>query len=134
MLCVYYGWCWVSLFYYRGYRPDHGFLLYQASYFLSCLYLISEAAVHGAVTHPLRQATGNQKTPSMKKFVKKNWIILTGLVAGAIAGYLHWHFVGCNSGSCTITSSPYNSTLYGAVTGALFFSLFQHNKKKQDDI
>lgn len=70
----------------------------------------------------------------MKKFFKKYWLVLTGLVAGAIAGYLYWYFVGCNSGSCTITSSPFNSTIYGAITGGLFFSLFQNNKKKQDDI
>lgn len=42
-----------------------------------------------------------------------------GAVLGAAAGFAYWYFVGCQSGSCPITSSPIISTLYGAGVGAL---------------
>jgi hypothetical protein len=52
-------------------------------------------------------------------------IIITsiGIAIGAIAGYLYYHFVGCASGSCAITSKPLNSTLYGSLLGGLFFNM-----------
>lgn len=37
---------------------------------------------------------------------------------GVAAGYAYWHFIGCNSGSCPITSNWYTSVLYGGVVGA----------------
>lgn len=55
---------------------------------------------------------------------------MTGMVAGAIAGYFYWKFVGCSSGSCAITSRPLNSSIYGAVMGGLLFSIFKKNKKE----
>lgn len=51
------------------------------------------------------------------------WIV--GIVVGAIGGYLYWYFIGCNSGTCMITSSPVNSTLYGGVMGALVINTFR---------
>jgi hypothetical protein len=53
-----------------------------------------------------------------------------GIVIGAIAGYLYYHFVGCASGSCAITSKPVNSTLYGSLLGGLLFNMFVKEKKK----
>jgi hypothetical protein len=35
---------------------------------------------------------------------------------GALGGFLYYNFVGCN-GSCAITGSPVNSTLYGSLIG-----------------
>ncbi len=66
----------------------------------------------------------------MKKFVNKYLLTIIGVIVGAAAGYVYWKFVGCNSGSCVITSKPLNSTLYGAVMGGLLFSIFQQNKKE----
>ncbi|WP_245825575.1 DUF6132 family protein [Sediminibacterium ginsengisoli] len=54
-------------------------------------------------------------------------------IAGAAAGFCYWYYIGCASGTCMITSKPFNSTLYGAVMGTLIFSLFQKNKTKSDD-
>ena len=39
---------------------------------------------------------------------------------GALTGYLYFHFVGCVTGSCAITSSPWASTIVGAIIGASF--------------
>jgi uncharacterized protein YcfJ len=66
----------------------------------------------------------------MKKFAKKNWLAIAGVIIGAISGYCYWRYVGCSSGTCAITSKPINSTLYGAVMGGLVGSLFQKNKNK----
>jgi hypothetical protein len=62
-------------------------------------------------------------------------LLLIGIVVGSTAGYLYFHFVGCASGTCAITSKPVNSTLYGAVMGGLLFSIFkkEHNKTQNND-
>jgi hypothetical protein len=46
-------------------------------------------------------------------------LLLKGLfvILGAAGGYAYYHFVGCVSGTCPITSNPYISTAYGAVFG-----------------
>ena len=44
------------------------------------------------------------------------WAI-PGLLLGAVGGYAYWFYVGCNSGSCLITSDPLNSTIYGTAMG-----------------
>lgn len=64
----------------------------------------------------------------MLKKLSNYKILAAGIVIGAAAGYLYYYFIGCNSGTCTITSKPLNGTLYGAVMGGLLFNLF----KKED--
>ena len=66
----------------------------------------------------------------MKIFLKINILTIIGVPLGALAGFLYWKFVGCNSGSCAITSNPYNSTIYGAAMVGLLFSIFKNNKNK----
>ena len=60
--------------------------------------------------------------------LKKYWITILGIIFGSITGYLYYKYVGCISGTCAITSKPFNSTLYGAVMGGLVFSLFEKKK------
>lgn len=61
----------------------------------------------------------------LKQFLSKYKLTLIGIIIGAAGGYLYYHFVGCNSGTCAITSQPVNSTLYGALMGGLFFNIFK---------
>lgn len=58
-------------------------------------------------------------------------VIITsiGVIVGAILGYAYYHFVGCDSGTCMITSKPTNSTLYGSLMGGLFFNMFVNENK-----
>ncbi|WP_396177494.1 DUF6132 family protein [Flavobacterium sp.] len=49
-------------------------------------------------------------------------ITVLGMIVGAVCGYAYYHFIGCASGTCAITSKPLNSTLYGAVLGGLLFN------------
>lgn len=64
----------------------------------------------------------------MKKWVNINALYIVGAIVGAVAGFLYWNFVGCSSGTCIITSKPVNSTLYGALLGALLFGSFKKEK------
>lgn len=50
------------------------------------------------------------------------WKPFLGILAGGIAGFLYYHFIGCKGGSCPITGSPYTTVLLGAVMGYLITS------------
>jgi hypothetical protein len=45
--------------------------------------------------------------------------IIAGLIIGAAIGFAYYKLVGCSSGTCPITSSPYLSTIWGAAIGGL---------------
>jgi len=63
---------------------------------------------------------------------KKAYIITgIGIIVGLISGYLYYHYVGCASGTCSITSKPLNSTLYGGVLGGLLFNMISDFIKKK---
>lgn len=66
----------------------------------------------------------------MRDFFKKYRLTITGVILGAISGYLYYHFVGCNSETCAITSKPLNSTLYGALIGGLLLNIFKKENKR----
>lgn len=63
-------------------------------------------------------------------FILKHKLILLGILTGGIGGYVYYYFVGCSSGTCAITSNPFNSTVYGAVMGALLFTSFKKEDSK----
>jgi len=65
-------------------------------------------------------------------FILKHKLTLIGILVGAIGGYAYYHFVGCASGTCAITSKPLNSTLYGAMMGGLLLNMFQKEKSKAE--
>lgn len=49
-----------------------------------------------------------------------NWIKISVFGAiGLAAGFAYYYFIGCNSGSCPITSNPYISSGYGLGVGIL---------------
>lgn len=63
----------------------------------------------------------------------KNQYVITGVgvLVGFILGYAYYHFVGCATGSCAITSKPLNSTLYGGMMGGLLFNMFVSSKTEE---
>ena len=67
----------------------------------------------------------------LKKLWDSNTIfkLTIGLVLGAGLGYSYYYFIGCKTGTCAITGSPLNSTLYGAVMGLV---LLYPGKRKVD--
>ena len=64
----------------------------------------------------------------MNDFFKKHGLKVIGILVGGIGGFAYYHFVGCASGTCPITSNPYISVIYGALLGYLLFDMF---KKKE---
>jgi Family of unknown function (DUF6132) len=64
----------------------------------------------------------------MKNWILINKLVVAGVVLGAIGGYLYWQQIGCNSGTCMITSKWPNSTAYGGLMGGLLFSIFKRER------
>lgn len=69
----------------------------------------------------------------MQIFIKKHILKITGILVGAIGGYLYYYFIGCNSGTCPITSNPLISVLYGALIGYLLFDMFKKKENKTNE-
>lgn len=68
----------------------------------------------------------------MKKWFKENGLVIIGILAGALGGYLYWKYIGCLTGTCAITSKPLNSTIYFSLIGGLVFSLFKRKSKEKN--
>lgn len=50
------------------------------------------------------------------KMIRNKIKLFLPVVLGALGGFFYHNFIGCN-GSCVITGSPINSTLYGSLIG-----------------
>lgn len=63
--------------------------------------------------------TVTPKPKSVKEFIKSRyfWKPFLSVAIGGLGGFLYYYFVGCASGTCAITSSPYGSILMGAFLG-----------------
>ncbi len=56
-------------------------------------------------------------------------LTVLAVLLGAAGGYAYYHFVGCSTGTCPITSNPYIRTGYGALLGLVLAG----GKKKPDN-
>jgi hypothetical protein len=58
---------------------------------------------------------------SLKNFLRSKYFLISALmiVGGGLAGFLFYFFVGCKTGTCAITSNPYNSIIMGSLLGFL---------------
>ncbi len=48
--------------------------------------------------------------------------IVIGMVVGGGLGFGYYKLVGCSTGTCSLTSNPILSTIYGGIVGALIAS------------
>ena len=62
------------------------------------------------------QKMENKETKKIPRLLR----IAIGIVAGAALGYGYYYFIGCNGGTCPITSNPWNSTVAGMVLGLIW--------------
>jgi hypothetical protein len=69
----------------------------------------------------------------MKKINQISRLFLFTL-GGIILGFAYYYFIGCRSGSCPITSSPYISSIYGGIIGFVFGYNGKIKIKKKNDI
>ena len=54
--------------------------------------------------------------------------VLIGLIAGAAIGYAYGYYVGCNGGTCPLTSNPMNTAAYFALLGGVLLYKPEHKK------
>lgn len=57
------------------------------------------------------------------KIIKKYYLQIAGLLIGLAGGYLYYRFIGCQSGSCAITSNPWMSMIWGGLMGYLLLDM-----------
>ncbi len=65
------------------------------------------------------------------QFILNHKLTILGILLGAIGGYAYYHYIGCASGTCPITSRPLNSTLYGALMGGLLLNMLEKDNSKK---
>lgn len=70
------------------------------------------------------------KMAVMKQFFRLHKRQILASLLGASAGYLYYALVGCSSGGCIISSSPYISSAYGAIMGIVAVGLPESKKIK----
>ncbi len=64
----------------------------------------------------------------MKQFLIKHWLKIAGVLTGVLGGYLYYYYIGCVTGTCSITSNPYKMMFFGAIFGYLIFDMFSDNR------
>lgn len=64
-----------------------------------------------------------------RKIIAKYGLYALGALVGAVLGYVYWINWACDTG-CPLTETPIRTVLYGAVVGALFFSIFTKKMNK----
>lgn len=66
-----------------------------------------------------------------RHFSRSKYLLFIGVftLAGAAGGYLYYALIGCNTGSCAITSNPYMSIAWGGLLGYLLPDFFVKEKK-----
>lgn len=59
------------------------------------------------------------RVKTLKAFLKSwgFWKSFISVLIGGTLGFLYYYFVGCDSGTCPITSSPYMSIIFGSLLG-----------------
>jgi len=63
----------------------------------------------------------NQKAGIVKKaWDKKAVRISVGALVGAFTGWLYWEFIGCNGGSCPLTSNAPQTVIIFSLFGMWF--------------
>ena len=55
----------------------------------------------------------------MRKLAQKYWKQVLFTFIGAGLGFAYWKFIGCNSGTCPLTSNWHTTTLFGGLIGML---------------
>ncbi len=58
------------------------------------------------------------------------WLLGVFVAVGVLGGYGYYALIGCNSGTCAITSNPYMSMAWGGIMGYLLPDFFIRKQKE----
>jgi len=62
-----------------------------------------------------------KNSPFIRRLLRKSYIrIIIGIIAGIIIGALYWEFIGCQGGSCPLTSNPTKTMILFGLMGGWF--------------
>jgi len=68
------------------------------------------------------------------KILSKKFLIpFAGTITGIAGGFMYYHFIGCQNGTCAITSNPWLSMLWGAAVGYLIADMFTGKRKSKPE-
>ena len=65
----------------------------------------------------------------MKERLKKWYRPIFFIMGGALLGLLYYYTIGCNNGSCVITSSAINTMIYMGIMGGLISGIFEKKEE-----
>jgi F0F1-type ATP synthase assembly protein I len=70
--------------------------------------------------------SGNTTQNKLSELIKSKSFLkfLAGTLIGGTSGFLNYHFIGCPTGTCQITSHPIPAVIAGAIMGYLVSELF----------
>jgi hypothetical protein len=51
--------------------------------------------------------------------------IVVGVVLGGALGFANYKLIGCKSGTCPLSATPWISTFYGMFVGGIIGSMFR---------
>ena len=54
-------------------------------------------------------------------------------LVGSAGGWLYYRYVGCSTGTCAVTSSPWLSTSFGCILGSLLYTVLRPGRGKRQD-
>lgn len=67
-------------------------------------------------------------SPKFKNIFVKTAFVIVGILAGVI----YWKFVGCNSGTCPLTSNWYSAGMFGGLAGLLISDSIKKTKPEKE--
>ena len=68
----------------------------------------------------MQNSDNDQRENKERKKMPRLLRIGLGIIIGGGLGYAYYYFIGCNGGTCPITSNPWNSTISGMVLGLIW--------------
>ncbi len=82
--------------------------------------------------HTPREKASRKKFPFRVSSNKYLAIIAGFTLVGVAGGFAYYWFIGCNTGGCAITSSPYMSMIWGGMVGYLVPDFFVKKEKQEE--
>jgi len=82
--------------------------------------------------HTPRKKENGRKFPFRVSSKKYLTIIAAFTLVGVGGGFAYYWFIGCNTGGCAITSSPYMSMIWGGMMGYLVPDFFVKKEKEEE--